>query len=597
MKPTAANRRGRALASLTTVLGLGLASAAVVSSPAQSAAPSGDCAVPFPVSEVAKGQEVHGLTVTSGTEPEEFTGSVIGVLEDGIGPDIDMIMVRLSSDELNRVGGIWQGMSGSPVYAADGSLIGAVAYGMSWGPSKVAGVTPFASMDDYLAAPPSTVSEVPVTARAARVIAQESSVTATQAAEGFSQLQMPLGVSGVSGQRLARAEKPGLRKQHKWLEASTYKMGAAAAAGEGPGADTIEAGGNLAASMSYGDVTAAGVGTATSVCEGRVVGFGHPMAYTGDGSTLSLHPADALYIQEESLGAPFKLANLGAPVGTITDDHRTGITGFFGALPATTEVTSAVDYAGRSRTGSTRVSVQNFLPDTAFYQNLLNHDAVIDGATEGSELQTWSITGNRNGTPFEFGSQNRYADDDDITWASAWQVADLAWMIGRIPGVTITDIDVASDVTRDSSTFELTRIEQRRGGSWTRVGGKSSPVIAKAGRALRMRAVLSDGTTTKVVPFGANIPAKSLGSMGRLYVSGGGNNDGFYFEDEEFFYYETPDSLASVQKLLATQVRNDQLSITLALEGRRSSKIVRSKSEPQEKVVDGAKRVRVIVAR
>jgi hypothetical protein len=596
MKPTTANRRGRALASLTTVLGLGLASAAVASSPAQSAEPAGDCAVPFPVSALTRDQPVHGLTVTSGTTPEAFTGSVIGVLEDGIGPDIDMIMVRLSSPELERVGGIWQGMSGSPVYAADGSIIGAVAYGLSWGPSPVAGVTPFASMDDYLAAPAGAVSEIPVTTRAARVIAQESNVTAAQAAQGFSEFEMPLGVSGVSVQRLARADKAGLRRQHEWLQGGTYKMGAAAAAGQGPGAETIVAGGNIAASLSYGDVTAAGVGTATSVCAGRVVGFGHPMTYSGGDSTLSLHPADALYIQEESLGAPFKLANLGAPVGTITDDHRTGITGFFGALPGTTEVTSEVGFADRSRTGSTRVSVQDFLPDTAFYQNLLNHDAVIDGATEGSELQTWSIAGERNGTPFEFDSQNRYASDSDITWAAAWQVADLAWMIGRVPGVTITDIDVASEVTPDSSTFELTRIEQRRGGSWTRVGGKSSPVIAKAGRALRMRAVLSDGTNTKVVPFGADIPAKSLGSVGRMYVSGGDTSDFFLFEDEEFFF-DSPNSLAAIEKMLASQVRNDQLSIFLALEGRRSVKIVRSQSEPQEKVVDGAKRVRVIVAR
>ena len=40
-------------------------------------------------------------------------------------------------------------------------------------------------------------------------------------------------------------------------------MGTAAAAGDGPGADIVVAGGNLAASLSYGDVTQAGVGTAT----------------------------------------------------------------------------------------------------------------------------------------------------------------------------------------------------------------------------------------------------------------------------------------------------------------------------------------------
>ena len=409
---------------------------------------------------------------------------------------------------------------------------------------------------------------------------------------------MPLGVSGVSGQRLARAEKAGLRKQHKWLQADTYKMGAAAAAGQGPGADTIVAGGNIAASMSYGDVTAAGVGTATSVCEDRVVGFGHPMTYSGDGSTLSLHPADALYIQEESLGAPFKMANLGAPVGTITDDHTTGITGFFGALPTTTEVTSEVGYAGRSRTGSTQVSVQDFLPDTAFYQNLLNHDAVIDGAVEGSELQTWRIAGNQNGTPFEFGSQNRYASDSDITWASAWQVADIAWRIGS--DSRRHDHGHRPRLRRDPGQLDLPadadRAAQRR-----RLDQGRRQVVAghRQGRPARCACARSCRTAphTKVVPFGVDIPAKSLGSMGRMYVSGGETDEFSYFEDEFFFVEQAPDSVASIKKMLASQVRNDQLSIVLALEGRRSSKILRSKSEPQEKVVGGTKRVTVIVAR
>ena len=38
---------------------------------------------------------VTGLTVTSGTTPEPFTGKVLGVLQDGIAPDLDMVMVQL----------------------------------------------------------------------------------------------------------------------------------------------------------------------------------------------------------------------------------------------------------------------------------------------------------------------------------------------------------------------------------------------------------------------------------------------------------------------------------------------------------------------
>jgi hypothetical protein len=587
--------RGRALASLTTVLGLGLGAAAVTSSPAQSAPPTGDCAVAYPVVDLIRDQPVTGRTVAQGTAPEPFSGKVLGVVQDGIAPDVDMVMVRLTSTEIDRVGGIWEGMSGSPVYAEDGGLIGAVAYGLAAGPSPVAGITPFAAMDDYLAAgtPASTVR---VGDRAARAIAAETSVSTAAAAEGFRQLGMPLGVSGVSGGRLAWAERATLRARHSWLPASTYKIGAAAAEDEGPGADTIEAGGNLAASLSYGDVTAAGVGTATSRCGDRVVGFGHPMTFTGSGSTLSMHPADAVYVQENSLGAPFKVANLGAPVGTITDDHTTGITGVFGAPAESVTVTSNVAYAGRARQGTTRVSVRDFVPSTAFYENLLNHDAVIDGYTKGSELQSWTITGTSKLGPFELASQERYASQSDITSMSVWDVADLSYLLGQVPGVRISDVHVDSAVTADSSTYELTRLEQRIRGRWSTVG-KGSPVLARAGRAVRMRATVTDGTGTRKVPFQIAIPARTRGSVGRMVVSGGANGDMFGDdESSESFFGEAP-TIGSIQRMLRTRTRNDQVSVGLALETRRSYKVVRAASAPQDKVVSGTRQVRVLVLR
>ena len=64
----------------------------------------------------------------------------------------------------------------------------------------------------------------------------------------------------------------------------------------------------------------------TDRCGDDLVGFGHPMMFSG-ATSLGLMPADALYVQEESLGAPFKVANLAAPAGTITQDRLTGITG------------------------------------------------------------------------------------------------------------------------------------------------------------------------------------------------------------------------------------------------------------------------------
>ena len=163
-----------------------------------------------------------------------------------------------------------------------------------------------------------------------------------------------------------------------WFSGGAMVMGRAAAAPAGPTADDVEAGGNLAASLSYGDVALAGVGTATSVCDGEVVGFGHPLDFAGDDQTYGLHPAEAVYVQPDSLGAPFKVANLGDPVGTITDDHLTGITGTFGDVPDVITVQSDVTYGARQRLGTSYVSVPDALAEVAFYQNLGNHFTVVD---------------------------------------------------------------------------------------------------------------------------------------------------------------------------------------------------------------------------
>ena len=315
-------------------------------------------------------------------------------------------------------------MSGSPVYASNGEVIGAIAYGLSWGPSWIAGVTPFADMDDYMTAA-AAPAKVKVSDAQARTIARNSDVTRTQAAEGFSQLPMPTGVSGVTNRRLNQAENH--RAKHKWVPKSSYRMGSAAVAGDpnAAGPDTIEPGGNLAASLSYGDITMGGVGTVTAVCNDKVVGFGHPMTFLGQ-TTLTLHPADALFIQPESLGAPFKVANLGAPAGTISDDHLTGITGFLGATPATTDVTSTVAFRDRERSGTSHVSVPQAMASTVFYESVGNHDRVVDGAIPGSEVLAWTITGHdQDGTPFNLQVTDRYASNYDISYESTWDLADF----------------------------------------------------------------------------------------------------------------------------------------------------------------------------
>jgi SpoIVB peptidase S55 len=114
----------------------------------------------FPCASVALIRRLAGTgyTISSGTTPKPFTARVIGVLKDGIAPGLDMIIVETDSPAIRDAGGIWAGMSGSPVYTSDGRLLGAVAYGLSGAPSRIGGITPAEEMLKSFASRPRRTS-------------------------------------------------------------------------------------------------------------------------------------------------------------------------------------------------------------------------------------------------------------------------------------------------------------------------------------------------------------------------------------------------------------------------------------------------------
>ncbi|MCW2852804.1 MAG: hypothetical protein JWM84_2468, partial [Nocardioides sp.] len=502
-RPTA--RRRRTLVALASSVGLLAGATALSSSPAGSAPPAGDCTPAFPLAEVTAGQAVDGLTVDSGVTPEPFTGEVIGVLDDGIAAGVDMIIMELDSPAIQAAGGIWQGMSGSPVYdATDDRLIGAVAYGLSFGASPIAGITPIEEMDDYLATAARAPRRVEIGRAMTQRIASHSDVTARDAAQGARQLPMPLGVSGVNPRRLASAPA------RPYVTKGAYAVGRASSLAV---PDDIVAGGNIAASLAYGDVTAAGIGTATTVCDGRVVAFGHPMTFSGP-STMSLHPAEALYVQPETIGSPFKVANISAPAGTITDDRLTGITGTFDELPDTISVTSSLTMGSRSRVGSTQVSVPEAAAEMTFYQLVGNHDRVVDGSAGGTETQTWSIKGtDATGKPFTISHSDRITTRGDLSFEASMQLPDVVYALSDLPGVTIATITADGVVTSSTSTYRLAAVQQYRQSKWITLNHKNAAQV-RAGGMLRLRAVLTSPTGQKIVPTSFKVPKRAKGVRG-----------------------------------------------------------------------------------
>lgn len=573
------NRRmhsGRRFIAVAAVTGVALTGTALLGPSASSAALAGDCAAPFPVSDLTDGQAVTGLTVTKGTEPGGFTGEVLGVLDNGIAPGLDMVMMRLTSTEIDRVGGIWQGMSGSPVYAEDGRLIGAVAYGLAWGPSPVAGVTPFEDMDDYLA-PKAAAKKIKVSAAEAKALAEGSPLTQQQARAGFEQLEMPMTVSGVSQRRLDA--KPKKRP---------YLTGAVQAAnGAGGNADSdpsdLVAGGNIGATVTYGDVLMGGVGTVTSVCADELVGFGHPFTYSGK-TTMGLHPASAVYIQEDPVSAAFKVANIGSVAGTITDDRGTGISGKVGVTPATIKITSDATYRDRNRTGETYVELPAYAPDATIYQLWGNEDRVFDAWSAGGALQSWTITGTRpNGSRFTLKDGDRYASQYDISAESSWDVADQVWELSTIPGVTLKTVKVTTSMKDDASTWSLARIEQRKGGKW---GTVKNRVDTRAGAMLRMRAILTDGKTEKKLFWTYRVPRKLAQGWASLTVLGGGS---------DYSWSGGTPSIGSVLKSARTGLRNDELMWEMRGSGVGGSVRQDHTNKAERRVIEGERYLNVRV--
>ena len=613
MLTTSGIRLSRRLRRRTCAALASLSAVAVVSgltaAPVASLTPSASCPLAYPVAGVTKGLPVTGLTVTSGTTPESFSGKILGVINDGIAPGLDMIMAELTSPEIDRVG-IWQGMSGSPVYAEDGRLIGAVSYGLTWGSSPVAGITPAEEMYGQLsnkpldaAAPVAEGAEqVTIPSAMSQRMVSSGAASEEEAQDGMTRLLLPVGISGMAnGNRLKRAEKafslPGAR---------IYKSGSANAAGD---PIPVVAGGNLAASLSYGDVSAVGVGTATAVCGDEVLAFGHPMMFSGP-SQMTMHGADAIYIQADTLGPGFKVANAGAPVGAITQDRLSGLLGLQdkASVPPTAKITSYVEVPGDtaglgSRTGTTQISVPDSVPDISAFHLLADQDRVFDGISGGSATVGWTVRGTQaDGSWFIFRRTDKFANKYDLSFESIFDLYDQLARIhfNDLEDVTIKDISTTSTMSRKYQAYKVAKVRVLERRHW-RLLRTDKPLFLRGGTVKKFRVVLtSPELGTARVQVNLPVPEKIGFKSGMLEILGGNSDYGSegYFEEE--FYMggfggesNEPKTFDGLLSRMRNEPRNDQVIARLMM-FRRNGSVMKSDGRAGAKaVVNGGVSVEV----
>jgi hypothetical protein len=520
------------LAALST--GIALVGALAIT-PANSA-PTTDCPTVMPVADVEAGMSGTGYTVSKGTTPEPFDAEILGVYPDALLPGRDLILAEVHSTAIDKVGGVWFGMSGSPVYVTQGGtekLVGAVAFGFSFGPSQVIGLTAAEDMAKVLgyvagAGAPRIPAKVRLSASMQQDVAEATSTTASEIPDSLVQLKVPVSVSGAgvpgASKVLARMQK---RLNRQGVKARLFAGASASATAAATPADMIP-GSNFAAALSYGDLTFAAIGTTTFQCDGMAMAFGHPFLFEGQAS-FGANSANALTIYPDPVFSPFKLATVTGAVGTVDQDRFAGIRADFGAVPLTSPITSVTTArnTGRTQDGLTEVVPSDdefFFPFLSSYHEYLQVISAMDQYSGGSGTVEWTVTGTRaDGSPWQLTRNNMVSTQYDLPYEA---IHEFDHMIFRLAfqdyeDITFTGVDFSDVTVREAiRQFAVSKIlVSVDGGRFE----KTRRVRANPGSRIALRVTLNpydENLSKKVVEFAVRVP-KGARRDGNIQVFGG----------------------------------------------------------------------------
>jgi SpoIVB peptidase S55 len=494
------------------------------------------CASPppvFPESSIVPGMAGTGLTAIQGSAPVSFDIQIIGILPNALLPSFDLVIFKIIGPPafLDQAHGVASGMSGSPIYI-DGQLAGAVSYTFGLAADPMIGLfTPAQQMVNLttVAADASATSlpaSVPVTHRARVAVADAAEVPLASVPTTVQQLTIPLSVSGLSDQRAEHLQA--IIDRHG-LPLRVYRAGSAAAASSATINPTPLAPGEpLAAELSTGDVTLAGIGTTTFACGDLDVGWGHPLFLKGT-SSFAMAGASVVTIVNDVSGlfGPFKILVPTDLHGTVVQDRLAGLMGQIGtvtpSIPVTTTFTDTDN--GATRTGQTDLFYQQAFwgPVIAYehvFQNLL---LVFDHVGKGTLSLTYTIRGLREDgvTPFTVHNSNMDASQDDAFQADHHlRNALFGLAFNRSEDITFTSIRARGQITEHQLVGDIVRV---RSASSLQRGLRERAVLkAKAGSRIMLEVTLQpmEGGPPERATVRFRIPHRATG-LERISLRGG----------------------------------------------------------------------------
>jgi len=395
------------------------------------------------VEKIKPGMKGYGLTVFEGTKPTKFDVEVIDVLRN-FRPRQDLILVKTAHPRL-EVAKVVAGMSGSPIFL-DGKMVGAYAYGWSFGAEPVAGVTPIRSMLDDLERPlPRMLNgwsvfggkAVASTSGAVRAYREgagrnrfagaplkydlhahrdqierqsgHGAQSANSAQLPVKPVSTPLLIGGMSNEALSFA-------QDMLSPLGLEPMQAGGGGGTEAGApERYEDGGAVGVQLVRGDVSAMGLGTVTRVEGDLVSGFGHPMMNAGETALPTAIGRVLWFLASQSRS--FKIGMPVREVGALVNDRQASIVVSHKAVAPTVPVKVRIKGARSApfTDWSFEVAHEKFMAPT--FVALAVGSALSATASERQDV-TWSIK-----------SKIRFKDYGEI------QVEDFGVAVGGTPEV------------------------------------------------------------------------------------------------------------------------------------------------------------------
>ena len=466
----------------------------------------------LPYEEVTEGMQGTAYTVldTSG-EIRTFPIEIIGRMESGKGSQ-RMIMARTSGDFIEHVGGVLQGMSGSPIYV-DGRLIGALAAGLkdlspyTFFITPIEDMTPLWDMPDTknqtriqtvniveavearrkaeekekLRAREKAVGKMSRAEREAEwrdmidaltgkkadetKAAEETSEGTNEAPEENTPAQSETAEQGKTEEKAYFFTRgfnaAGLRYLEKNLPAGTTFIPLGTTGDSGKIHTrydaTLEGGQPIGVAVVYGDFSIVATGTVTAVDGKKVVAFGHSFMHKGNVNYF-MTDADVIgTIAGQSNGV--KIANIGSVIGRISQDRETGVAGMLGTFPTAVPVRIHVkdDALGTEETFGAQIAYdEDFLPVLSSSIAYAAMSKVSDALGSSTARIHFTIRTNayENGV---FERRNMYYNTADVGQIA---VTELLQALGTI--VTnaekesdIVDVDVDVELTGDRQTALL----------------------------------------------------------------------------------------------------------------------------------------------